>query len=576
LLGVWAAMTAAAVGFVLACGSNEPAADEWDFVPALTGHEPLGPWLWRQHNEHRLPLPRVIYLALFAASHDFRAGMLLQVALLSATSLGLMRLAARLRGRPNWTDLFFPVSLLHAGHWENFLMGYQICFVLVTLLATAFGLLALCATRENTFRSGVAAAAITLALAACGGTGLVVALPISAWVAFLAVMEWRRGATRRAASLLFASFVPVAYLAVYLVGYQRPPHHPVPGDGGAAVALVTGQVLAVALGIGVAGVWGAVVVGLLALGGATLAFLLRQLKSPADRPAAAGLVALVAGLFGVALAIGVGRAGMSADAGLWSRYALLTWPLLGIAYLFWVKRGGRGGRWVPVALAAASLLALPTNEGSGIWAGASLRGRMAKFETDIRNGVPTERAVRCFDESYYEGRDDEVIRAIPLMRDAAIGPFSPQPWRLVVTVAGLGLSAVGARWAWHLGRAVQVERARELFRLQHERFEEMLMTAAGRTGKPRGLAWVGCEIVGDAVLARDAAARGIVALVPVVVRFEPVPGSDMEDVPAAKEPRRATAVYAFVGGQWHTDGRVVFNLDPRQAAAHFEGQLQLL
>lgn len=149
-------------------------------------------------------------------------------------------------------------------------------------------------------------------------------------------------------------------------------------------------------------------------------------------------------------------------------------------------------------------------------------------------------------------------------------------WLVGAVVAGVVLAALAGRWVLHLGRAVQIERARELFRLQHERFEQMLLAAATATGKPRGLAWVGCEIAGDAVLARDTATRGILALVPVVIRFEPEPGSDMEGVPMAREPRQATAVFTFHRGHWHTDGRVVFNLDPRQAAAHFGPQLAVI
>ncbi|MFO0798143.1 MAG: hypothetical protein U0804_11765 [Gemmataceae bacterium] len=138
------------------------------------------------------------------------------------------------------------------------------------------------------------------------------------------------------------------------------------------------------------------------------------------------------------------------------------------------------------------------------------------------------------------------------------------PWWLA---AGLVPLAVAVRWVWHLGRAVQVERARELFRLQHERFEEHLLTAAAATGKPRGLTWAACLITGDAVLAR--AAGGIVALVPVEVRFEPEADSDMDANPMAREPRPATAVFTFARGTWHTDGRVVFNLDPARAATTF-------
>ena len=67
--------------------------------PRADAHEPLGPWLWAQHNEHRLPLPRLVYYGLFQITHDFRTGSLLQIGCCSATSLALMSLAAHLRGR---------------------------------------------------------------------------------------------------------------------------------------------------------------------------------------------------------------------------------------------------------------------------------------------------------------------------------------------------------------------------------------------------------------------------------------------------------------------------------------------
>jgi hypothetical protein len=153
-----------------------------------------------------------------------------------------------------------------------------------------------------------------------------------------------------------------------------------------------------------------------------------------------------------------------------------------------------------------------------------------------------------------------------------MGDISPWWW-----VGGAAVVALlGGRWVWRFCHAVQVERARELFRLQHERFEEMLLKAAASTGKPRGLTWAACLITGDAVLARDVNSGGIVAFVPVQLNFEPVPGGDMEDVPAAREPRPATAVFTFSRGHWHTDGRVVFNLNPPQAVAHFGKQFALI
>ncbi len=133
----------------------------------------------------------------------------------------------------------------------------------------------------------------------------------------------------------------------------------------------------------------------------------------------------------------------------------------------------------------------------------------------------------------------------------------------------LALLALATRGLYLLGRAVHVERCRELFRLQHERYEEQLLKAAGATGLPRGLRWVACRITGDAVLVRDTATGGIVALVPVRIDFTPTEGGEMEDVPAAREPRPATAVFTFHSGTWHTAGRVVFNHTPDQTVTAF-------
>src|SRR2546423_14267487 len=134
-----------------------------------------------------------------------------------------------------------------------------------------------------------------------------------------------------------------------------------------------------------------------------------------------------------------------------------------------------------------------------------------------------------------------------MLRDAGFSIFATGEFRekhsplwRVGGVAALVLLLFAGRWLWHLGRAVQAERARELFRLQHERFEEMLVKAASATGLPRGLRWVSCTITGDALLVRDTTSGGIGAPVPVLGHFEPVAGSDLEDVPAAREPRPAT------------------------------------
>jgi hypothetical protein len=581
LVAVWAVLTLGAGAFVAVIGTNAPYADEWEFVPALLGEEPALPWLWQQHNEHRLPLPRAAYLLLFKLTHDFRAGMLAQVAALSALALYLMRLADRLRGKPVWADAFFPISLLHVGHWENLVMGYQICFVLFCVLATGLGVVALRTTRENAFRSGVLAGLLLLALALTGGSGLVVVPPVAAWLVYLAVGLWRTGARGKAALVLLFVALPAAYLGAYFTDYHRPPDHPEPSSDPVMVARVALQVVAVSFGIGVSEVWWAAALGLLGVGGATAAVLLGRWGDPRERPAAAGLLAVAAGVTGVALAIGVGR-GWGATMGLWSRYSLLAWPLLATTYLVWARLGGK---WVPVALCVAAALAFPANTGTGMMVGAAVKGEYSAVAADAAAGLPAEQIADAEEQRHRRSpatvhvvlQRERAIRAIPMLRAARVGLFAREPamsdvglwWWIGGGAALVVLAALLARWLWVLGHAVHVERCRELFRLQHERFEEQLLRAAAATGLPRGLKWVACRITGDAVLVRDAATGGIVALVPVQIDFVPVEGSDMEDLPAAREPRPATAVFTFHGGAWHTAGRVVFNHTPDQTVAAF-------
>ena len=60
----WVAMLASALLYVHAFGSNVPSWDDWDMVPTLTHVQPVtAEWLWSQHNEHRVPLPRLLSFA---------------------------------------------------------------------------------------------------------------------------------------------------------------------------------------------------------------------------------------------------------------------------------------------------------------------------------------------------------------------------------------------------------------------------------------------------------------------------------------------------------------------------------
>lgn len=407
---IWALMTLSALGFVLHFGRNAPWADEWETLPGLLNRTPLLSWLWVQHNEHRLPLPRLIFWILFQLTHDFRSGMVLQVLLLSVTAFGFLRLARRIRGQSSIADAFFPIALLHWGHVENFVMGYQICFALTA--CGVFGLLAVIAntTEANRARSGYLAGGVLLLLATTGGSGLAFVPPVCAWLLYLGYRE-------RASGLLVIVAIAIAYIGFYLSGYARPPAHPSPNwSQPERAGVVAAQVLGMSVGTPAMSNWpiaASYAIGVVAV---TLFLLIRSRSL--------GLLMLLAGAVGLAIAIGIGRSGFASDTmGLWSRYSLLTVPVLGIAYIVCLQAGGKWARFGPMILVSVAVLSLPQNVQFGYGWASSYAEDMDAMEADVRTGLPANEVIRRNRYLSQLDRDEQIRVGIPLLQNAGISYF---------------------------------------------------------------------------------------------------------------------------------------------------------
>lgn len=122
----------------------------------------------------------------------------------------------------------------------------------------------------------------------------------------------------------------------------------------------------------------------------------------------------------------------------------------------------------------------------------------------------------------------------------------------------------------------RVERAIQQFVRNREALEAEFFKAAAASGKPRGLAWTQCAFQQGVLLARDRANGELVALVGVTIGFEAIEGGGMEDVEAVSNLRAATAVFTQSGGKWTTQGRTVFNLEPRETLERFKDSLDPL
>jgi hypothetical protein len=153
-----------------------------------------------------------------------------------------------------------------------------------------------------------------------------------------------------------------------------------------------------------------------------------------------------------------------------------------------------------------------------------------------------------------------------------------EPWQWIVA-GSLAAAAVLAGVALLLRRRPRrgtIERARKLFHLRRELLEHRFFLLAAQTGKPRGLEWIDCDFQDEVSYARDKLTGQLRAFVGVTLRFRAIEGGGMEDNPNVDKPRAASAVFAFENGDWRTDGRAVFNLNPAQAIEHFRQELELV
>ncbi len=413
---IWAAMTLSALGFVLHFGRNAPWADEWETLPGLLNRTPLLSWLWVQHNEHRLPLPRLIFWILFQLTHDFRSGMVLQVLLLSAAAIGFVCLARRIRGRSHIADAFFPIAILHWGHVENFVMGYQICFALTA--CGVFGLLAIIATTTegNRVRSGYMAGGVLLLLATTGGSGLAFVPPVCAWLLYIGYRE-------RAWGLFVIAAIAMAYIGFYLSGYARPPTHPSPNwSQPERAGVVAAQVLGMSVGTPAMSNWPIAASYVIGVTAVTLFLLTRTAAT--NRCRALGLLMLLTGAVGLAIAIGIGRSGFHSDTmGLWSRYSLLTVPVLAIAYIVCLQTGGKWARFGPMLLVGVAVLSLPQNVQFGYGWASSYAEDMDAMEVDVRSDLTANEVIRRNRYLSQLDRDEQIRVGILLLQNAGISYF---------------------------------------------------------------------------------------------------------------------------------------------------------
>jgi hypothetical protein len=424
--GVWLVVLVAALWLVSAVGSNVPIWEEWTLVPYLTGDEPATlTWFWSQHNEHRIPLPRLVTLIFLRAFGDFRSLNVLNALALGVLAAAFILATGRIRGRTAWADALYPLLLLNWGHVDNLLWSFQVQFILSTGLFGGILLGIATAGTELGKRQAALLGLAILLLPLCGANGLALVPTLSVWFVGMAASAWRSGQpsqTSRAAVLVVCTELSLVLCGLCFVGYTRA-FHLTPCPGAAAALVTSGEVLAASLGQIGELLWpvsGVCVFGLILGLGGFLAW--KLVRAPAERLRALGLLMAALGLGLLVAAIGWGRSGFGKGAGLAPRYVTVSCPFLCWAGIVWVLF-----RPIRLAGAAQALLLLVAFAGAGYngWKGLEYgRSRHAEtfeFEKELWAGASLEELTYRFDTLSTD--PFHFTKHLEMLRNARMGPF---------------------------------------------------------------------------------------------------------------------------------------------------------
>ncbi len=422
--GVLAVMTAVVLFHIAWDGRNVPLAEDWNMVPPIAGEEPsFWSWVWAQNNEHRLPIARLLYLGVLAVARDFRAGMVLNTLIMAALAAGLVLAARRIRGRTSVVDAFFPLVLLHLGHWANLLFGWQLQLVLTTGMAIGL-LLALAGARGSLTTGRIAVACGITALLPLGGGSSLPMVPAA--IAALLVVTWGPDVPRRSRQLAIgASVVAVVLSALYFVGWHAATWYP-DNPGVRPTLSATAKVVALAWGPAAEGSFRLSVLLSAVVLGAVLVVLVRALRERGgDRRAALALLALLGGTLLTAGAVGYGRAALVPTEGLPHRYVIVTVPILVVAWFAWHLFGPARIRFAAQAgLLAVVLVLVPLNADKGYQFRDWYDTGMTAVEQDLVSGTPVDVMVARHSDFLMHWNDDALAARMRMLHDEGIGPFA--------------------------------------------------------------------------------------------------------------------------------------------------------
>jgi hypothetical protein len=402
--GVWLGMTAWLAVFIRNHVHNLPMNDEWHFVPTYyAGWREKLAWLFEQHCEHRFIVGRAVLLGLYwVTGINFRVGSFATVVILSVASAALILAARKLRGKTSPADLIFPLLLLHLGHTENLVLGYQVVFTLTVMYLSLFALLVAYSTTIRPATSALLGAVLLVPISMGGGQGLAFVLALWCWV----VWQTLRGLwTGPRFTALLAAFmaIAVAGYAKWIVDEQLSRTDPgVLHNSPEAQFRIATSVLSMAVGpVGMDETPGVGLGVLIADSLCVIVLLALAIFMSRERAIAGGLLGLLGGVFAFALAIGQCR-----ENGWCSRFAAFSAmgpAVIALTVARFVRSTRLQALWFVIVLLGGITMTW-ANAVHGNVTGEFCDATYKNIQTDVAMGVPidlfSQRHVRMWDDSY--------------------------------------------------------------------------------------------------------------------------------------------------------------------------------
>jgi hypothetical protein len=351
---IWTTCTVTGFYVAVTCGRALPFSDDWSLVPIISGYDEISiSWLWAQHNEHRIVIPKLVLVFMNRYSGaDFRSVLLVNALLLSTVSALSIFVISQIRGRIAFVDGFFPLLFMHPGQ-AAFFWGFEFQFTSAAVLVCCISLILFYYGLTLSITAALVTGVCLILLPICGGNGLLHIPIVSIWISLRVLYVRDRHPNyagednrdtivcrRNPVSLILLASVIVAICIsiAYFVGYHAISHPwPTPDIRQFVSAML--HVLSAGFGFASQEFWpiGGIATAIFVAGSffqaGTIAL---DRRAPClQRCRASDVCALIVAFMPVAAGVAYGRGGQPWQAT--SHYSTLALPILYWSFISWTS-----------------------------------------------------------------------------------------------------------------------------------------------------------------------------------------------------------------------------------------------